>query len=77
MLAVSYYSARSAGLVIYRIEDAGKRLAGRWTVVGARGVVQTETLTRLPGEALQPVEVDPPPPPRRRPSRGADTSLSL
>ena len=74
-LAVSYYTARTAGVAIYRIEEDGKRLAGRWTVVGDGGAVHTETLTRLAGAVPEPVEADPPAPPRR--STPAKESLSL
>jgi hypothetical protein len=79
MLAVSYYTARMAGVIIYRIEEDGKRLAGQWTVVGEGGVIHAETLTRLPGVTPPPVEAEPPldRAPRRRPSAGSVTSLSL
>jgi hypothetical protein len=75
VLAVSYYTARTTGVVIYRIEEDGKRLAGRWTVVGDGGAVHTETLTRMAGAALQPVEADPPPPPKRPNPVGSGLSL--
>jgi hypothetical protein len=79
VLAVSYYTARSSGVVIYRIQDDGERLDGQWTVVGDSGAVHVETLTRLPRGALQPVEVDPPldQAPRRRPRAGAGNVLPL
>jgi hypothetical protein len=54
MLAVSYHGAQMAGIVIYRIEDEGNRLAGKWTLIGDDGTVYTETLTKLPAEAVQP-----------------------
>jgi hypothetical protein len=60
MLAVSYYSARLSGVVLYRIEEDGKRLAGYWTVAGEAGIVQTETLIRLPRNPSEPVETEPP-----------------
>jgi hypothetical protein len=79
VLAVSYYTARMSGVVIYRIEDDGKRLDGQWTVVGDGGAVHAETLTRLPGSALQPVEGDPPvnQAPKRRPPARSGNALSL
>ena len=78
-LAVSYYTTRMSGVVIYRIEDEGKRLDGKWTLVGDGGAVHTETLTRLPGGALEPVDADPPldQAPRRRPRAGSGDALSL
>lgn len=78
-LAVSYYTTRVSGVVIYRIEDNGKRLDGKWTLVGNGGAVHTETLTRLPGGALEPVDVDPPleQAPRRRPRAVPGNALSL
>jgi hypothetical protein len=54
MLAVSYYGPRLVGIVLYRIEENGHRLAGQWTVVGDDGALHAETLTRLPPEAVQP-----------------------
>jgi len=75
VLAVSYYTARTAGVVVYRIEEDGKRLAGRWTVVDDGGAVHTETLTRLARAVPQPVEGDPPPPPRRPNLIGKNLSL--
>jgi len=61
MLAVSYYGPRVAGIVLYRIEEDGHRLAGQWTVAGDDGALHSETLTKLPPEAVQPLE-DPHPP---------------
>jgi hypothetical protein len=79
MLAVSYFTARMAGVVLYQIGDGGNRLAGHWTVVGEGGALQTETLTRLPGQAPQPVEADPSPEstPKRQVPAGAGKSFSL
>ena len=48
MLAVSYYSRQMAGVVLYRIEEDGQRLAGSWAVAGNDGAVYVETLTRVP-----------------------------
>ena len=57
-LAVSYYGARQAGVVLYRIEENGQRLNGQWTVAGNDGTIYVETLTKLPpGE--QPAMPDP------------------
>jgi hypothetical protein len=47
VLAVSDYSPETARIVSYRIEDDGRRLAGRWTSVDGDGTVSEETLTRL------------------------------
>jgi hypothetical protein len=58
-LAVSYLSMDAAGVVVYRIEDGGNRLAGQWTVVGKDGVIHAETLTKLPRRMPEPVEADP------------------
>lgn len=52
MLAVSYYSSRAAGIVLYRIEEDGHRLAGHWTVAGSDGNVYTETLVKLPWQVV-------------------------
>jgi hypothetical protein len=79
MLAVSYYSTQAAGVVVYHIEEDGKRLAGRWTVAGDDGAVHIETLTRLPGHASQPAEADPPrdEAPKRRAPAHSPKSRSL
>jgi hypothetical protein len=79
MLAVSYYGRQVAGVVIYRVEEDGKRLAGRWTAAGNDGAVHIETLTRLPGQASQPVEGDPPrdEAPKRRAPAYSPKSRSL
>jgi hypothetical protein len=53
-LAVSYYGADSAGIIVYEIEGDGARLSGRWTVAGDAGTVYAETLTRLPARASAP-----------------------
>lgn len=45
--AVSYFGEEFAGVVVYRIEGAGRRLDGRWTGAGGDGVLRPETLTRL------------------------------
>ena len=47
VLAVSDYSQDKARVVSYRMEDGGRRLAGRWTAVDGDGTVHEETLTKL------------------------------
>ena len=79
MLAVSYYTPQTSGVVVYRIEDEGKRLTGRWALVGDDGTVHDETLTRLPEVSTPPLPdppTTPPPPARREPVR-APGALSL
>src|ERR1700741_1284904 len=51
VLAVSYFSGLP-GVVAYRIED-GNRLVGEGTVAGADGALFSETLTKMPSEALE------------------------
>lgn len=51
MLAVSYYGARATGVVVYRIEENGRRLAARWTTLDEDGTVHAETLMKLPDPA--------------------------
>jgi hypothetical protein len=51
VLAVSYFSGLP-GVVAYRIEE-GNRLVGEWTVAGADGALFSETLTKMPPEALE------------------------
>lgn len=48
MLSVSYYAPQSSGIVVYRIEQDGSRLAGRWAIAGEDGAVHAEILTKLP-----------------------------
>jgi hypothetical protein len=48
LLAVGYYGEDLAGIVVYTIEEGGRRLVGRWTAAGGDGVVRSETLTRVP-----------------------------
>ncbi|HEY1304263.1 MAG TPA: hypothetical protein VGF24_11970 [Vicinamibacterales bacterium] len=48
VLAVSDYGPDGARVASYRIEDRGRRLAGRWTWVDGDGKVYEETLTKLP-----------------------------
>lgn len=48
MLSVSYYAPQSSGIVVYRIEEDGSRLAGRWVIAGEDGAVHAEILTKLP-----------------------------
>ena len=47
VLAVSDYGPDKARVVSYRIEDGGRRLAGRWTALDGDGTVHEETLTKL------------------------------
>ena len=51
MLAVSYFSGLP-GVAAYQIED-GSRLVGEWTVAGAGGELFSETLIKMPAEALE------------------------
>ena len=60
MLAVSYYGSKMAGIVLYRIEDDGRRLAGRWVVAGGDGGAHSETLTKVPEEVAEPGPPEPP-----------------
>ena len=50
-LAVSWSTPRPGGLVqgcnVYRIDDGGKKMAGRWAAVPGAGTLQNETLTFL------------------------------
>jgi hypothetical protein len=49
VLAVSYYGAATAGIVVYKLEEG--KLIGDWTVVGApQNGVYHEVLKRLPGD---------------------------
>ena len=50
VLAVSYYTTRMIGVVLYRIEQDGRRLTGRWAVAGTDGGAYSETLTKLPNQ---------------------------
>ena len=59
MLAVSYFDGETAGIVLYRIEDEGRRLAGRWVVAGGDGKACAQTLTKLPGEVSEPAAPEP------------------
>jgi hypothetical protein len=77
MLAVSFFDSGIDGLVLFSIEDEGRRLAGRWTLVGGDGATYPEVLTRLPADVPPPMRTDPtdeerPPRPNRfmRPSAG-------
>ena len=75
MLAVSYYGAGAAGIVLYKIEEGGERLAGHWTLAGENGNVYSETLVKLPWRVAEPGTGDapeseaPPPGPTRKPVR--------
>ena len=46
-LAVSYYSQRTSGVVLYVIDRGGHRLVGQRAAAGDDGDVYEETLTRL------------------------------
>jgi hypothetical protein len=63
VLAVAYYS-RLPGVVAYKIE-ADNRLVGEWTLVGAEGVLFTETLTKMSPEQLKRSRPSRPTPPPR------------
>jgi hypothetical protein len=47
MLAVSYLSPQTSGIVMYRIEDGGRRLAGQWTTAGEDGALHAEILMKV------------------------------
>lgn len=47
MLAVLFYGPLTDAVVLYRIEDGGRRLIGRWVAVGGDGTVHPDVLTRL------------------------------
>jgi len=47
VLSVGDYSPDAARVMSYRIEDGGRRLAGRWVSVDGDGTVHEETLTKL------------------------------
>jgi len=51
VLAVAHYTS-APGVIAYRIED-GDRLVGQWTVAGADGALFSETLTKVPPQALE------------------------
>jgi hypothetical protein len=55
VFAVSQYSLRTIGLMVYRIEDDGRRLIGRWATAESDGAAYSETLTRLPEHVPEPV----------------------
>jgi hypothetical protein len=55
VFAVSQYSLHTIGLMVYRIEDDGRRLIGRWATAESDGAAYSETLTRLPKHAPEPV----------------------
>lgn len=79
-LSVSYYSHGGAGIVVYRIEEDGQKLTGRWAVAGDDGMVYSETLTKLPGELQEPATLDPPADPApspREPPRQLPGALKL
>jgi hypothetical protein len=59
LLSVSYYAPKSSGIVVYRIEVEGHRLAGRWALAGDGGGVYSEILTKLPDSAAPPAIADP------------------
>jgi hypothetical protein len=55
VFAVSQYSLHTIGLMVYRIEDDGRRLIGRWATAESDGAAYSETLTRLPEHAPEPL----------------------
>lgn len=69
MLAVSYYSRQTAGVVLYRVEEDGQRLAGSWTVAGDNGAVYAETLTKVSDSDALSTMPPPPTPPADEPQR--------
>ncbi len=50
VLAVSYFTGRQVGVVVYRIEK-GPKLTGQWSLLGADGQLYPETLTKVGLEA--------------------------
>ncbi len=66
VLAVSYYASQMSGIVLYRIEDGGRLLIGRWAIAGADGAAYTETLTRF-AEDADPASLEPPQEAKPRP----------
>jgi hypothetical protein len=46
VLAVSYFTGESLGVVAYRMEKGGQ-LIGEWAVLGAGGLTRPETLSRM------------------------------
>lgn len=78
MLAVSYYGASMSGVALYRIEEGGQRLVGRWTAAGSDGTEYAETLTRLTTASPEPVEpAVPRPEPARPVKRGRATNARV
>jgi hypothetical protein len=65
-LAVSYYGPRP-GIVLYKVD--GTRLVGQWTLLGAGGMLSSETLTRIPADQV-PENI-----PLEAPVEGSDLSL--
>jgi hypothetical protein len=59
MLAVSYFTPKAGGLLLFRIEEQGRRLTGRRLVAGDDGTAYSETLTKVPGDSLGPPATDP------------------
>ena len=59
MFAVSYYGSKMAGVVLYRVEGDGRRLAGRWVVAGGDGGVYSETLTKATTQVSEPEASEP------------------
>ena len=55
VFAVSQYSVDTIGLMVYRIEDDGRRLIGRWATAQGDDVAYSETLTRLPEHGAESV----------------------
>ena len=65
-LAVSYFGSQP-GVALYEVE--GRRLVGRWTIIGGDGSVAVETLTLLEGHPVPEEQEHPAPEPARQPQR--------
>jgi hypothetical protein len=59
MLAVSYLSPDTTGVMMYRIEEGGDRLMGRWVIAGKDGRVRDEILTKLTEPDVEPTANEP------------------
>ena len=59
MLAVLFYGPLTDAVVLYRIEDGGRRLVGRWVAAGGDGAVHPDVLTRVPDELRSSAETGP------------------
>lgn len=59
MLAVLFYGPLTDAVVLYRIEDGGRRLVGRWVATDGDGAVHPDVLTRLADETPSSEDVCP------------------